>query len=317
MDMRSLGTLALIIIVLSGAFAANADEKDQQRGKQREGVQVTKFRGTWISKEEYFPGEVVTFDGASFICIVRNANVKPTVGVHDWSILDAPGEKGSVGATGPAGPPGATGAMGAPGSFGPPGPAGIPGPRGASGQQGSAGPKGAQGIQGLQGPQGPQGQKGAAGPAGPSGAGGIEVIDSAGKVIGAYLPSLNILNGLNGNVFIRTANVSFAVAFQAVSGDSPVLSFTTTDCSGTAYFATFQSSAEPIQYARVAGTTAYIVGPFPSAQIITINSQSTPAVTPGGCAFVDSSMAGATEGIPIVATFNMASLNIVPPLAVR
>lgn len=147
-------------------------------------VLVSLFRGAWVSTATYYPGTVVTANGASYICLVRNTGVAPNTNTGDWSILDAPGAtgpQGPAGARGPQGPAGAAGAQGAAGTPGPQGPAGPvgatgpAGPPGAAGATGTQGPAGAMGPAGAQGPAGPQGSAGApgspgsAGPPGPNG----------------------------------------------------------------------------------------------------------------------------------------------------
>jgi Collagen triple helix repeat (20 copies) len=123
-------------------------------------VPVTNFQGAWATTVAYTAGDVVTYQGASYICIVANAHDAPLTHPNFWKILDA---AGATGAAGPAGPPGAAG------SPGPAGPAGTPGPIGLTGPTGSTGPAGPTGVQGATGPIGSTGATGAQGPAGPTG----------------------------------------------------------------------------------------------------------------------------------------------------
>ena len=158
----------LAIVAVSSATAATS-------------IAITNFRGAWLSTPSYGAGAVVTYNGASYICLVGNTNVIPSSNTTDWAILDAPGLPGATGATGPQGPPGPTGAKGATGATGPQGPAGLTGAKGAAGPAGPAGAVGPQGPAGAQGPagpigppgptgaMGPQGLTGATGPAGPAG----------------------------------------------------------------------------------------------------------------------------------------------------
>jgi hypothetical protein len=141
-------------------------------------VSITNYRGAWVSTGLYGAGAVVTFNGASYICLVANTGVAPNTNTGDWAILDAPGATGATGPTGPQGAPGPTGpagpagpngASGAPGAIGPAGPAG---PAGAAGATGPAGASGAPGATGAAGPQGPAGPVGATGPQGPTGLAG-------------------------------------------------------------------------------------------------------------------------------------------------
>jgi hypothetical protein len=145
-------------------------------------VAITNYRGAWVSTASYIAGAVVTFNGASYICLVRNTNVQPNTNTGDWSIMDAPGATGPAGAVGATGAQGAPGAMGAPGPMGPAGIAGAQGPAGVSGPSGPAGATGAQGPAGASGAAGPAGPQGPQGPAG-SGA-SLAIIDANGNIVG-------------------------------------------------------------------------------------------------------------------------------------
>ena len=81
-------------------------------------VPVTNFRGAWASTATYTAGAVVTFNGASYVCLIRNVGVAPNTNATDWSILDSPGAQGPTGPPGPVGPPGPQGPQGNPGSAG-------------------------------------------------------------------------------------------------------------------------------------------------------------------------------------------------------
>ncbi len=138
------------------------------------GVTITTFQSAWVSTASYTPGMVVTYQGASYICLVKNTGVAPNTNAGDWAILDAPGATGPAGPQGATGPTGATGAQGPQGATGPIGPPGPIGPTGATGPAGPTGPAGATGATGpigAQGPQGPAGPVGATGPTGPQGNG--------------------------------------------------------------------------------------------------------------------------------------------------
>ena len=132
-------------------------------------VAITNFRGVWDPTVSYAAGAIVTYNGQSYICTLKNKNVVPT-DTDGWAVLDAsgtPGPRGPSGATGPTGATGAAGPagpVGQAGSMGPPGPAGAAGPTGATGSQG---PTGAAGAPGATGPVGATGPQGATGPAGP------------------------------------------------------------------------------------------------------------------------------------------------------
>jgi hypothetical protein len=91
---------ALLNTILNAPAAAATD------------VAFTNFQAAWLANTAYSPGDVVTYTGASYICLIANTHLAPSTHPHDWAILDAPG------ATGPQGP------QGVPGPAGPPGPAG-------------------------------------------------------------------------------------------------------------------------------------------------------------------------------------------------
>src|ERR1700683_2816070 len=54
-------------------------------------VSITSFKGAWVSAEAYTPGEIVTHNGASYICLVKNKDVLPNTSTKDWSIMAAGG----------------------------------------------------------------------------------------------------------------------------------------------------------------------------------------------------------------------------------
>jgi len=138
-------------------------------------IALTNFRGNWDPTINYGAGAVVTYNGQSYIAIVKNVNVAPTE-TEAWTTLDAAGPQGPQGNTGAAGAPGAPGTAGATGPAGPAGPLGPPGPVGPAGSQGPAGATGANGsigATGAAGPTGAQGPQGPPGPQGPAGSGGL------------------------------------------------------------------------------------------------------------------------------------------------
>jgi hypothetical protein len=131
-------------------------------------IAVTSFRGDWDPTVKYTAGAVVTYNGQSYIAIVKNNNVLP-IETDAWALLDAQGPQGPQGSAGPQGPTGSSGANGAAGPAGAQGAMGPPGPVGPSGANGAVGPTGPQGAQGA---PGNPGAPGAVGPQGPAGAAG-------------------------------------------------------------------------------------------------------------------------------------------------
>lgn len=96
-----------------------------------------RWRGVWNSTAAYYPGDVATYNGSSFVTIKKNRGTAPPT--DHWSVFASGGVQGPQGNPGPQGVPGAPGAQGVPG---------VPGPKG---DQGVVGPPGAQGIQGVPG----------------------------------------------------------------------------------------------------------------------------------------------------------------------
>lgn len=105
-------------------------------------------RGAFRSSTSYSAGDVVTFQGSSFVALKSTTGVAPPT-PSTWALVAQAGARGPAGAQGPAGPTGATGPAGAQGPAGPAGPAGEQGPAGAQGPAGPIGPTGAQGQPGV------------------------------------------------------------------------------------------------------------------------------------------------------------------------
>ncbi len=119
------------------------------------------YRGTYASTTDYALGDVVSWQGASYVSMIAgNRGNTPSSSPVDWGVLTAQGPagpQGIQGVAGPQGPQGPPGATGPPGAQGPQGPQGIQGQAGAQGLTGPAGPQGLQGPMGPQGPAGPVG----------------------------------------------------------------------------------------------------------------------------------------------------------------
>ncbi|MDX0801736.1 hypothetical protein GOD37_22495 [Sinorhizobium medicae] len=105
-----------------------------------QGTKGMKWEGPYSSATAYQVDDVVSYAGASYICIAAGTNRTPSGQPSYWSVVSA---KGDTGPQGPTGPTGATGPQG---------------PTGATGAQGIQGVKG---NTGATGPQGPQGEPGA------------------------------------------------------------------------------------------------------------------------------------------------------------
>jgi hypothetical protein len=119
------------------------------------------YQGDYSSVTNYALGDVVFFQGASYVSLVEgNRGSSPAVSPGQWGVLTA---QGPTGATGVQGPQGVAGPQGLPGSVGPPGEQGPQGLQGIPGQAGAQGATGPAGAQGLSGPIGPQGSAGPVG----------------------------------------------------------------------------------------------------------------------------------------------------------
>jgi hypothetical protein len=268
----------------------------------------------------------VTYEGASYICLVKNTGVVPSTSTGDWSILDAPGATGKTGPagatgpqgpTGPAGPAGAIGATGSPGSSGPQGPqgpSGPAGPAGPAGQAGATGPVGPAGPTGASGPSGPQGPQGPQGPAGPQGASapGPVVRDSNGALVGGNLALLGFyLFQMNGTWY----GLQFTPSGFTTTSTAPenATYYTSTDCSGTGYVS-WGSSTEIgglwTVFSYVLGTTAYYFPPAPTA--IAAQSVTFPGIS--GCNATSGDFSGTPLPLPSLDVSSILS-QFVPPFS--
>ena len=247
-----------LLVVASGAGLANAADDlavraddgparhdtydSMERSRELFGTRITSFAGAWRATPTYRPGTVVTYEGSSYLCLVKNERVAPNTNTGDWALLDSPGAAGPAGSVGPAGPqgvqgpPGATGPQGPrgipgrPGALGPAGPRGAtgnPGPAGVVGPMGATGPAGAAGAIGLRGPAGPVGPQGPPGPAGLTEANSVPVlVDSTGKFV-AYDDGTAVAQ--YGNDFVQL-NVDSA-GFFPVPSSQFVFYHLAADCS--------------------------------------------------------------------------------------
>ena len=126
------------------------------QGAKGEDGQGFAYMGAWTSGINYYPYDVVTEDGTSYVCVaeIASSTTPPSLDTSHWDVFAARGEQGEQG---PQGIQGATGPQGATGAQGPTGATGPAGPTGATGAQGIQGPQGVQGPQGIQGPKGEDG----------------------------------------------------------------------------------------------------------------------------------------------------------------
>ena len=150
--------------------------------------------GYWMDSMVYYPSDIVTYIGSSWICI-QPSNIEPgppyttpDVTPSVWQLFTSIGYNGATGNQGPqgvagingaTGPQGVAGINGATGNQGPQGDQGITGINGTTGSQGPQGDQGVAGINGATGSQGPQGVAGINGATGSQGPQGIIGINGA------------------------------------------------------------------------------------------------------------------------------------------
>ena len=93
---------------------------------------VLRPRGEWVSGERYIAGDLVSYNGSSYVCTsnVEGVSTPPSNDTSHWMLNAAKGSQGPAGADGAPGPqgePGKQGPQGEPGKQGPQGEPGTPG----------------------------------------------------------------------------------------------------------------------------------------------------------------------------------------------
>ena len=167
-------------------------------------IAIKNFEGAWSATTSYTPGEVVTYDNASYIALLTNTAVIPSSNAVNWAVLDAPGAQGKQGVQGVQGKQGVPGVQGK---------QGVQGEQGKQGVQGEQGKQGLQGLQGKQGLQGLQGLPGKQGPAGISFGG----FSNFGGISNGPTTNLGSLGNGNGGTLILTTGSVGASGFYYVT----------------------------------------------------------------------------------------------------
>jgi hypothetical protein len=152
----NLATLTLLALSLSGPCAM---------AQTARGTDLI-FTNAYNPVLTYVAGDVVLYQGASYVCIHSSTNIPPLNHPADWTVL---AQAGAQGFPGPQGLPGIAGPQGLTGAGGPGGPAGPQGIPGVAGAQGLLGSPGIAGQAGAVGPQGPTGATGSVGATGATG----------------------------------------------------------------------------------------------------------------------------------------------------
>ncbi|MCU0831790.1 MAG: hypothetical protein MUC58_09835 [Rhizobiaceae bacterium] len=125
------------VVFLSGhsyrAAQPNTNKKPDIRFHSAQWARITSgfsFAGRWVSTRVYNMGDVVEFNGSSYVyTLARSSNTSPGVAGSPWTLIAREGD------VGPAGPQGPQGQAGARGAAGPVGPVGATGPIGPAGPQ--------------------------------------------------------------------------------------------------------------------------------------------------------------------------------------
>ena len=97
---------------------------------------VLRPRGEWVSGERYIAGDLVSYNGSSYVCTsnVEGVSTPPPTDTSHWMLNAAQGAQGPAGADGEPGKQGPQGEPGEPGKQGPQGEPGTPGAPGAPGK---------------------------------------------------------------------------------------------------------------------------------------------------------------------------------------
>ena len=170
------------VYVVAYAEICSGSDSESRTEEQCEETEFS-WKGVWRSNTVYRSGNMVQYDGSSYIniCCQSVLGVSPADGFDSsacWDLMVRKGDKGDRGEQGTAGLQGPRGKQGDKGDRGEQGTAGLQGPQGKQGDKGDRGEQGAAGLQGprgkkgdtgLQGPRGLRGVRGLPGPIGPRG----------------------------------------------------------------------------------------------------------------------------------------------------
>jgi len=248
--------IGLMIISSTGlAFAGSDKSKDIDKVKESSGVPFTELQ------------KQINMLQAQLDALQLNNGAK--------------GDKGDQGPVGPQGPIGLTGPQGIQGESGPQGPIGLTGATGEQGPQGPVGPQGEQGIHGVPGSVGP---KGDTGPVGATG--GVKVYDADGNSVGSVLAFTAIEEAvrpgpspiLHPLMALTPKDYLLKLTFPAGEFEYRALEYTTTDCSGPAYLASYwepeaYKAAQGFVFAFTTPDSLYYLPKFSSSVSIEIRSE--------------------------------------------
>lgn len=146
----------------------------------------TSFSGVYNSGTTYSQGNIVFFNGSSYVSLINgNTGNQPDTNPSDWALFAQEGNQGPQGTNGSNGVQGTTGSNGAAGTQGTTGSNGTNGTQGATGSNGTNGAQGATGSNGTNGAQGATGSNGTNGTQGTTGANGTQGTSGVQGVQGA------------------------------------------------------------------------------------------------------------------------------------
>ena len=199
---------------------------------------------------------------------------------------------------------------GTPGPAGPKGPKGIQGKTGAKGATGNIGPQGIQGAKGDTGPVGPQGRIGAKGASS-----GYVLLDANNNIIGPYdFVSSTAILGINQIYYQLPVTSSGFTEQQNIFKSTPQAStyFTSTNCSGTAYYQAIDYSSpwssQPFLN-RVTSNIVYGNKLYKQGQIISILAMSRMVVGYNNNNCLVSGIADMNGGVWFAVTMNVVTPN--------
>ncbi len=237
-------------------------------------VTINQYIGAWSATATYAAGNIVTYSNQTYLALAAVAKNKiPNVNPASWQLLGS-------NVTGPQGPQGLQGPAGATGPGGPQGIQGLQGAAGRNGTNGTNGTNGAPGAQGAVGPQGPQGVTGPIGPQGPAGGASPanRVVDANNQFIGYFVP-----NGTLGSwLAINVNGVDYYLSSPNTQGFQEIFNryemFTSTDCSGTAYYSLYDYS---VMWGNTSFNNALFQDIYVRFQVILTPPISHPTLTKG------------------------------------
>jgi hypothetical protein len=107
---------------VSSKFERNKTSKPKPHSHSAPQGLLEYWKGAWNPKATYSPGELVFWQGSTYISLVASKGKDPSSSPHYWAVFASQGPAGPAGPAGPSGPQGPVGPAGLTGSMGPAGP---------------------------------------------------------------------------------------------------------------------------------------------------------------------------------------------------